>query len=672
MVFEIFGKRINKIGVVGSGQIGPDIALHFTKSLHTYGVSVVVNDVAQEALDSGQDKLRKKVEKGVGSGAFKPGEAGSMVGNVKFSSDKNDLVGCDLVVEAATERVDIKRSIFRDLERICPEDAILASNSSHLEPDVIFAEAKRPSRCACVHYFFPAERNRMLEVIPGKDTAEDITNFLLKFYEMIGKLPIRVRSRYGYAIDPIFEGLFEAAVLCVEEGIATTKQVDAIACRVLGLGVGPFTAMNLTGGNPITQEGLHLMHEKIMPWFRSPKILDDRIKSGRPWEVPAKGERVEYSETAYRNVSENLMGAYFGLACEILQNDLVDAGDLEMGVEVALVMTPPFRFMNDVGVSRALELVETYAGKQDGFVVAQKLKTQAQSGLPWEIPFVRREDRGDVAVLTIKRPASLNALNQGVISQMRQQLLKIKEDASVRAVVLTGYGSKAFVSGADIGMLAALKSAAEGEELCRYFQEITLLMESLGKPVVCALNGLAFGGGSELSLACTARVAKAGVKALCSQPEPKLGIIPGSGGTQRLPRIIGFENAWRMLRSAGPISSEQASEYGLVDQLVEGDVVDAAVQFARGIANGSITPRPMPKDPVNVPRLPDVDIGSLSKKIDSILQRAILEGAKLPLGEGLALEAKLFGECLNTRDGRIGLDNFLKTALKQPAQFVHE
>ena len=124
-----------------------------------------------------------------------------------------------------------------------PAHAVLASNSSHLEPEAIFAELGDRSRTLVIHYFFPAERNPVVEIVPGADTSSDLTASLMKFYEAIGKVPIEVKSRYGYAIDPIFEGLFQAAALLVEDGAGTTKEVDAVAARALGLTVGPFTAM---------------------------------------------------------------------------------------------------------------------------------------------------------------------------------------------------------------------------------------------------------------------------------------------------------------------------------------------------------------------------------------------------------------------------------------------
>jgi enoyl-CoA hydratase/carnithine racemase len=469
------------------------------------------------------------------------------------------------------------------------------------------------------------------------------------------------------------EGLFLATALTVEKGLATIKQADAIASKTLGMGVGPFTAHNLAGGNPITQHGLSEMHTIIMPWYRSPKIMDDQVKLGRPWEAARRGEVVEYSPEVYEGVSNRIMGAYFGIVCEIVESGIANISDLEMAIDVGLVMTPPFGMMNRIGLKKALELAEAYAKENPGFEVANILKKQADSGQPWKIPVVIREDKEDVALIKIRRPRVLNALNENVMEQLREIFTDVKKDSKIKGALLTGFGTRAFVSGADIGMLASQKTPEEAETLCLRAMSVLDLIENLGKPVVCAINGLAFGGGNEIAMACTARIAKKGQRAFVAQPEPRLGVVPGNGGTQRLPRLVGLEKAWPILRNANPISSAYAEEIGLIQEEVEGDVIEAAMDWVKKILSGKVHIPPIKREPIPIPsKLPEVDIGHLSQKIDSLLQKAILEGAKMTLEEGLKLEAKIFGECLLTQDMRIGMENFMKNGPKVNASFIHK
>jgi len=660
-----------KIGVVGSGQIGPDIALFFSKVFHERKVPVVVIDVRQEALDGGREKMAKKLQKGVESGAFKQDEVGSMLANTTWTTDYGALKGADFVVEAATEDLRIKQRIFEAVEKVVGADAVMASNSSHLEPEVIFEKVANRARTMVIHYFFPAERNLMVEVVPGKETDGGIADGVMRFYEAIGKVPIRVGSRYGYAIDPVFEGMFLCAARLVESGAGTVKQVDGIAKAVLGLGIGPFTAMNLTGGNPLTAVGLKNYATKIMPWFGTPKILADAVAAGTPWETAGRGETVTWTDEQFRSIGNSLRGCYFGLVTEILDSGISNVADLELGIETALVMNAPFSMMNAAGVPAALESVQAYAAIQPGFKVPGVLQRQAASGKPWEIPVVLRKDTAGVAVLTIRRPKVLNALSSEVMRQLTAHIEAVRADAGVKGIVLTGFGSKAFVSGADINELAALKTPQSATAHALSWQAVADMIEAFPKPVVCAYNGFAFGGGNELAMSCHARVARAGLPVLFAQPEPNLGIIPGMGGTQRLPRLIGIAAAWPLLRTGAPASAAKAREWGLILEECE-DPVARAVEIVREAAAGTRTLAKIRREPMEVPPdLPEIDLRHLSRKTDEMVRRAILEGAAMRLEDGLRHEARLFGDCLKTEDMAIGMDNFLKNGPKAKAVFVH-
>jgi enoyl-CoA hydratase/3-hydroxyacyl-CoA dehydrogenase len=674
MALTMFGRTIRKIGIIGSGNIGPDIALHFSQNLYSKGVPIVVIDILQAALDAGSKKVASKMAKVTEKGIFKKEASDAIIQNIQFTTDYGKITDADLIIEAAFESTEVKHKVFEQCEKLCSKDAILASNSSHMEPEEIFQKIKEKRRTLVIHYYFPAERNMLLELVTGKDTDPGLTEYLMKFYEFIGKAPIKVKSRWSYVGTTIFEGLFQATALTVEKGLATVKEADVIVQKLLKMGVGPFTAHNLTGGNPLTHHGLSGSHEKIMPWYGPPKMLDDRLKSKseEPWDVAKRGEEVTYSQDVYNAVADRVMGAYFGMICEIVDSGISNISDVEMAIEIGLDLAPPFAMMNRIGVKKALELVEAYAKENPGFKVAKVLVNQASSGKPWKIPLVIREDKGEIAVVKIRRPRVLNALNEDVFEQLKENFLDIQKDPKIKGAILTGFGTRAFVSGADIGMLASQKPGKEAIEGCLKTQAIPNLIQNLGKPVVCAMNGLAFGGGNELAMACTARIAQKGQKVFVSQPEPKLGFIPGNGGTQRLPRLIGIDKAWPILRSTNPISSAQAKEIGLILEEVEGDLVEAAMDWLKKILSGKVKVPSIPKGPISIPsKLPEVDIGHLSKKIDSLLQKAILDGAKMTLEEGLKLEAETFGECSYTQDMRIGIENFMKNGPRVNANFVH-
>jgi enoyl-CoA hydratase len=247
--------------------------------------------------------------------------------------------------------------------------------------------------------------------------------------------------------------------------------------------------------------------------------------------------------------------------------------------------------------------------------------------------------KGAIAVVTINRPQVLNALNSSTIDELRRVVLELKHDASVRAVIVTGAGEKAFVAGADINELA-VQRPAEGKEHALRGQHVFDLIENMGKPVIAALNGYALGGGCELALACTLRVAAD--TARLGQPEVNLGIIPGYGGTQRLSRLVGKGVALDLLLSGRHITADEAFRIGLVNRVVAaGDLMNTANQLASELAE---------KAPIAV----------------QYIIEAVNRGLEISFDKGQFLEATLFGVIASTDDMREGTTAFLQ---KRKAEF---
>ena len=672
MAYNFKNLNITKISVIGAGQIGPDIALHFAKSLSPFGVTVNIIDISPQALEKATNKVQRKINKALESGAFKPEQAEKIKQAMVFSADYENVRGSQLVIEAATEDENIKDKIFRQVESLTDENCIYLSNSSHMQPEVIFRNIKNKSRALVAHYFFPAEINPVVELVPGKDTDADKVKLLQGFYEAIGKVPIVVKSSYGYAIDPIFEGICQTAIMCLEKDWGTEKEIDAAAVKALGLGVGPFTALNLTGGNPITAHGLTEMGKLLMPWFYTPNILFLKNQTKEDWKTAQRGERIELSPEKEERLVKEFQGAFFALASYIYDIGIVDINDLNMACEMSLVIKSPFTFMNKIGIDKAYDLVKTFCAAHPSFPFPKILdKAKADGG--WKLKDIVAARQNEVMLITIRRPKVLNALNLEVLGQIQNEMESVKNDASVKAIVITGFGTKAFVSGADLSMLAALKTPEEGYNNSHTFQSVLNYIESYSKPVICAMNGFAFGGGNELAMACTTRICKKGLSVLACQPEVNLGFIPGAGGTQRLPRIVGVEKAADILRTARNVSSKEAAEIGLVYKEAEGDLIDEAVKLAKQVASEEVKLKTVSKDAVETNGSPKpLELGHLSKKIDEILVKAIYEGSRLSLHEGLELESRMFGECLLTEDMKIGLNNFKENGPKAKAHFINK
>ena len=243
-------------------------------------------------------------------------------------------------------------------------------------------------------------------------------------------------------------------------------------------------------------------------------------------------------------------------------------------------------------------------------------------------------ERGDAyAVVTLNRPKVMNALNRVLFSELDDAFTSLADDPTVRAIILTGAGEKAFAAGADINEMATL-SAVDGQRMARRGQAVFRKIETCGKPVIAAIQGFALGGGCELAMACTIRIASE--KARLGQPEVKLGLIPGYGGTQRLPRLVGKGAALKLLLTGDMVDAEEAFRIGLVDEVVPAEALMARAEtLARAIAQ----------------QAPLAVAGCL---------RAVDGGYDLPIDSALELEASLFGLTCATDDKAEGTRAFLE------------
>lgn len=249
------------------------------------------------------------------------------------------------------------------------------------------------------------------------------------------------------------------------------------------------------------------------------------------------------------------------------------------------------------------------------------------------------EVKDPIAHITFNRPKVLNALNRKTVEELGDALNRAQEDSAVRVLILTGAGEKSFVAGADINELAQ-RTPVDGKDFSLFGQEIFHRLETMGKPSIAAINGFALGGGCELALSCTMRIASKNAR--LGQPEVKLGIIPGYGGSQRLARLCGKGIAHELILSGEMISADEALRIGLVNHVVEqAELIPTAESIAKKIA-------------ANAP---------LAVKF---AMEAVELGMEMPQEQGLFLEATLFGLCCATEDMREGTRAFIE---KRPAQF---
>src|SRR5262245_5908489 len=248
------------------------------------------------------------------------------------------------------------------------------------------------------------------------------------------------------------------------------------------------------------------------------------------------------------------------------------------------------------------------------------------------------EKKNSIAYVTLNRPKVLNALNNATWHELRAAFEDARDDESVRGVILTGAGDKAFIAGADISELATV-TAVQAEQSSTYGQDVLNLIENLGKPVIAAINGFALGGGCETAMACTIRLAVEHAK--FGQPEVKLGLIPGGGGTQRLPRLVGKGRALQLILSGGMINASEAYRIGLVNEVVPAAEL---IPHAEALLGEIFSNAPL----------------AIKYSLE-----AVNKGLETSQAEGLALEASFFGLCAGTDDKQEGTRAFLEKRAPQ-------
>ena len=253
--------------------------------------------------------------------------------------------------------------------------------------------------------------------------------------------------------------------------------------------------------------------------------------------------------------------------------------------------------------------------------------------VPLEFKRILYEKKGSIAYVTFNRPRVFNALNTALIAELKEAFEDCRDDSTVRGVILTGAGDKAFAAGADISEFAD-DTAVEAKGMSRHGQAVTNLIENLGKPVIAAVNGFALGAGCELAMACTIRLA--GETASFGLPEVKIGIMTGAGGSQRLPRLVGKGRALQIILTGEMIDAQEAYRIGLVNEIVPiADLIARAEALLKQIISNA---------PIGV----KFSIEAINKGLDTSLT------------EGLLLEASLFALCFDTEDKKEGTSAFLE------------
>ncbi len=638
-----------EIGIVGAGTIGPDIGYYLKSAIP--GLKLVLVDIDEKALEKATARIAAYAEKGVKKRKLTPDQAKAVTQNLEATTDYGALANCDWVIEAATEELDLKRRIFRDIEKVVRKETLITSNTSSIPAARLFCELAAPERTTVTHFFAPAFRNPAVEVIDWEKGAKENVEYLRWLFAATGKVPFVTSDDICFMLDRIFDNWCNDAAYLLDQ--ATASEIDSVSHRYVH--AGPFFVLNLANGNPIIVKTNKLQMEEGKCY--EPASIFPSVAS---WNTVLPGKGIDVPEETANAVNRRLLGILFSQSFDIVDRKIGTPEDLNLGCLLALGFKKgPLDLMAEVGEERTHEIITTFQEDRPG-MPGPKQPIAAYQDFRRHILV---DEKDSVCILTLRRPQAMNALDDTVTDEILAAIKEREQDPAVTGFVITGYGDKAFCAGADIGRFPEV--LGKKEEAARYARDCSRLLrhlDAMEKPVVAALNGFALGGGFELALRTHAIVA---TKAAWMQlPEITLGIVPGIGGMvvpyRRWPKGAPIFN--EMIQTGRKLKAKEALELGLIEGLADGSHELIALAVARVRELAGRVPR-IPEEVVELAPVGEAAEGKfpLSRKVQAIARKAIEEAARAKsLDAALEIGYQAFGESACTAGAKEGVTAFIE------------
>jgi len=642
-----------RVAVIGAGTIGPDIGYYLKSALPE--LELILVDVAQPAIDRALARFQEYSKKAVARGKMSEAQAASVTRGVTGTLQYDAMRGCDWVLEAATENLALKRRIFAQIESIVAPDALITSNTSSLPAARIFSELRHKARATVTHFFAPAWRNPVVEVIRWTQTDPGVIEYLRWMFCMTGKVPLVTDDVPCFMLDRIFDNWCNDAALCLARG--TAAEIDSTAAEFVH--AGPFFVLNLAHGNPIITETNTLQADEEGEHYRPAPIF----RSVETWATVPLGKTVDVAPQVGAAVRDRLLGVLFAQSVDILDRGIGSAADLDLGCRLALGFKKgPLDLMRDMGEPEVRRVMERFAAERSGMPMPKRPLGDYQH-------FERNvlvDDLDGVKLITLHRPEALNALHDELTDEILAVIRHHEQDPAVAGFVLTGYGARAFCAGADIGRFPRMLGDAEASaQYSRDCSRLLAHLDAMKKPVVAAVNGMALGGGLELVMRCHAIVASRG--AWFQLPEITLGIVPGIGAMvvpyRRWPAAGAVFHG--MIRRAERLAAGRAHELGVVDELAD-DTASLLRQAAARVRALAGKPRAGLDGAVAVPPFEPIEPKAangqaLSREVIGLLEQGVRDAAAATsLGAALEVGYRVFGRVACTAAAREGISAFLE------------
>jgi enoyl-CoA hydratase / 3-hydroxyacyl-CoA dehydrogenase len=604
-----------KAAVVGAGTMGGQIA----QTIAAAGIPVMLKDIHHELVDAGLTEARnvtqgqagKLAEKGKITQEQAAAQVEEVMARIHGTTTYEGFGDVDFVVEAVPEKMAIKQAVFGELDAVTPGHAVLASNTSSLSITEIGDATLRPDKVVGFHYFNPASIMPLIEVVQGDDTAPETVRAAVNFAQAIRKNPITCGEVPGFVVNRILNSGVSEVWRAQEEQRLSIKAIDEAMGAQNVVPMGPFLLADLVGLDTVLHVAEHL-RESYGDRFYVHQGMEHLVGAGKLGAKTggngffSNGEpNVEGDGAADGEQLAELLGLKSLVeACLVLEEGVATHRDIDVGMMAGAGLDPrrglfpPFMKADLTGLDVVLEKLEqaqeAHGERFAPPTVLRRLVAQDRLGQKsgqgfYAYPQADAEQRAEVITLETRGNVAIAWLANGQMNSIAPQVIRdlgavwqAAKDGGVRALVIASANPLLFSAGADIKAFTQMDEAG-GAALLEQAHALFSELGTEGIATIAAVNGLAFGGGCELAMACDVRIAAR--SALFGQPEIKLGIIPGFGGTQRLARLVGQNRALEMNLVGDALGAEEAYEFGLVNHVVvDHELLDTALAWARKLA----------------------------------------------------------------------------------------
>ncbi len=581
---------IKNVTIVGAGVMGHGIAEVFALN----GFNVNLEDFYPEVIEKAKKGINESLNKLIASKKIDENKKNEVLKNINYFNNIRDAVkNADLTVEVVPEIYEIKVKVLKEISE--NTDNIIASNTSNIRITEMASEILKPERLIGMHFFNPPVLMKLVEVIKGDKTLNKYVDEIYDLAVKLGKKPIKVlKDEAGFVVNRISAP--ESLLLCIayQKKVAKPEEIDKYF-KSQGLPMGPYQLFDYVGIDTVV-DSLKYYAKELSPDYGKCNALDSFIKSKElgmktgsgiyKWEngkaiIPEANEsdKISLMDALYLEVNE---------ATKLLEDGVASPEDIETGVKYGLnrpfgPITVANGLSNDEILETLNKLYDEY--KIDVFLPSKTIKDHKLREILNKKPEVKEqksdlikyEVNGKVGIITLNNGKN-NLMSMELLTEIEKQLNIIENDNDVHVIIIKG-NEKAFSAGADLSQFVSnpynfMKISKRGEDI---FDRIT----RINKIFIAELKGYVLGGGFELALACDIRVSDKNIT--IGFPETSLGLIPGYGGSQRLPNLIGASRAMDLILTADRINGEKAHEYGIVTRLFD-NIDEETLKFATDLS----------------------------------------------------------------------------------------